>query len=167
MGSYYRASFRDLEGDFEAVSAIAKRVKRASVAVFRAAAKDIDRCAEAVRLAAPTHSFVYFDLAAHAKYKLPSSRMRFSKWSRRASWARNLVADVEWSAEERYPQRDGFSMPLRRAAIKAGATTINIPDTVGYTVPREYVRCSRPRENVPNSDKAASVHCHNDLGLRC
>jgi 2-isopropylmalate synthase len=67
----------------------------------------------------------------------------------------------------RHPHRIRFPVPLRRAAIKAGATTINIPDTVGYTVPEEYYDLfKRVRENVPNSDKAIfSVHCHNDLGM--
>ena len=81
--------------------------------------------------------------------------------------ARNHVADVEWSAEDGTRTEMDFLCRCVEAAIKAGATTINIPDTVGYTVPDEYERIFREViERVPNSDKAIfSVHCHNDLGL--
>ena len=81
--------------------------------------------------------------------------------------ARNHVADVEWSAEDGTRTEIDFLCRCVELAIKAGATTINIPDTVGYTVPEEYqAMFETVRNRVPNSDKAIfSVHCHNDLGL--
>jgi 2-isopropylmalate synthase len=158
------------EGDFEAVSAIARRVKNASVAgLARASAKDIDRCGEAVRHARKPriHTFVSTS-PLHMKYKLqkePSEvlEMVISQVTR----ARNLVEDVEWSAEDGTRTEHDFLCRCVEAAIKAGATTINIPDTVGYTVPEEYEAIFRMlHERVPNAGKAIfSVHCHNDLGL--
>ena len=81
--------------------------------------------------------------------------------------ARNLVEDVEWSAEDATRTEIDYLCRCVEAAIKAGATTINLPDTVGYATPEEYAALFRTvRERVPNSDKAIfSVHCHNDLGL--
>ncbi len=158
------------DGDFEAVSAIAKRVKRASVAgLARAAFKDIDRCAEAVRHAVRPriHTFVSTS-PLHMKYKLQKSPEEvLAMVTAQVSRARNHVADVEWSAEDGTRTEMDFLCRCVEAAIKAGATTINIPDTVGYTVPDEYERIFREViERVPNSDKAIfSVHCHNDLGL--
>ncbi len=158
------------EGDFEAVSAIAKRVKNATVAgLARAAFKDIDRCADAVRhaLRPRIHTFISTS-PLHMKYKLqkePSEVLEMV--SAQVTRARNHVEDVEWSAEDGTRTEIDFLCRTVEAAIKAGATTINIPDTVGYTVPEEYERIFRTvRERVPNSDKAVfSVHCHNDLGL--
>ena len=158
------------DGDFEAVSAIAKRVKRASVAgLARAAFKDIDRCAEAVRHAVRPriHTFVSTS-PLHMKYKLQKSPEEvLAMVTAQVSRARNHVEDVEWSAEDGTRTEMDFLCRCVEAAIKAGATTINIPDTVGYTVPDEYERIFREViERVPNSDKAIfSVHCHNDLGL--
>jgi 2-isopropylmalate synthase len=158
------------EGDFEAVSAIAKRMKRASVAgLARAAAKDIDRCAEAVRPALRPRIHVFISTSPlHMKYKLqkePGEVLEMITSS--VARARNLVADVEWSAEDGTRSEIDFLCRCVEAAIKAGATTINIPDTVGYAVPREYrALFETVRQRVPNSDKAVfSVHCHNDLGL--
>ena len=158
------------EGDFEAVSAIAKRMKRASVAgLARAAAKDIDRCAEAVRPALHPRIHLFISTSPlHMKYKLqkePGQVLEMITSS--VARARNLVADVEWSAEDGTRSEIDFLCRCVEAAIKAGATTINIPDTVGYAVPREYrALFETVRQRVPNSDKAVfSVHCHNDLGL--
>ncbi len=158
------------EGDFEAVSAIARRVKNATVAgLARASFKDIDRCAEAVRHAAKPriHTFVSTS-PLHMKYKLqkePSEVLEMV--SAQVARARNQVPDVEWSAEDGTRTEMDFLCRCVEAAIAAGATTINIPDTVGYTVPEEYEYIFRTvRERVPNADKAIfSVHCHNDLGL--
>jgi 2-isopropylmalate synthase len=158
------------EGDFEAVSAIAKRMKRASVAgLARAAAKDIDRCAEAVRPALRPRIHLFISTSPlHMKYKLqkePDQVLEMITAS--VSRARNLVSDIEWSAEDGTRSEIDFLCRCVEAAIKAGATTINIPDTVGYAVPREYrALFETVRQRVPNSDKAVfSVHCHNDLGL--
>src|ERR1700681_3861378 len=81
--------------------------------------------------------------------------------------ARNYTDDVEWSAEDATRTEADFLCRCVEAAINAGATTINIPDTVGYTVPEEHFALFKMlRERVPNSDKARfSVHCHNDLGM--
>ncbi|HRJ70379.1 MAG TPA: 2-isopropylmalate synthase [Beijerinckiaceae bacterium] len=158
------------EGDFEAVSAIAKRVKNATVAgLARAGANDIDRAGEAVKHArrGRIHTFISTS-PVHMKWKLQKTPdevlgLVISSVTR----ARNLVEDVEWSAEDGTRTEMDFLCRCVEAAIKAGAGTINIPDTVGYTTPEEYFDLFRTvRERVPNSDKAIfSVHCHNDLGM--
>ena len=158
------------EGDFEAVAAIAKRVKRASVAgLARASFKDIDRAGEALKHAVRPriHTFVSTS-PLHMKYKLQKEPQQvFEMVTAQVTRARNWVEDVEWSAEDGTRTEMDFLCRCVEAAIKAGATTINIPDTVGYTTPEEYEHIFRTvRERVPNSDKAIfSVHCHNDLGL--
>jgi 2-isopropylmalate synthase len=158
------------DGDFEAVSAIAKRIKRATVAgLARAAFKDIDRCAEAVKhaLRPRIHTFISTS-PLHMKYKLQKEAAEVLQMvTAQVTRARNYVQDVEWSAEDGTRTEFDFLCRCVEAAIKAGATTINIPDTVGYAVPEEYEALfRRVREQVPNSDKAVfSVHCHNDLGL--
>ncbi len=158
------------EGDFEAVFAIAKRMKRASVAgLARAAAKDIDRCAEAVRGALRPRIHLFISTSPlHMKFKLqkePSEVLALVTQS--VARARNLVDDIEWSAEDGTRSEIDFLCRCVEAAIKAGATTINIPDTVGYALPQEYrALFETVRAKVPDSDKAIfSVHCHNDLGL--
>jgi 2-isopropylmalate synthase len=158
------------EGDFEAVSAIAQRMKRASVAgLARAAAKDIDRCAEAVRPALRPRIHLFISTSPlHMKYKLQKEPGEVLEMiAANVGRARNLVSDVEWSAEDGTRSEIDFLCRCVETAIKAGATTINIPDTVGYAVPDEYrALFETVREKVPNSDKAVfSVHCHNDLGL--
>ena len=158
------------EGDFEAVSAIAKRVKRASVCgLARAAFKDIDRAGEALKSAVRPRIHTFISTSPlHMKYKLQKDPEEvFQLVSAQVSRARNWVDDVEWSAEDGTRTEMDFLCRCVEAAIKAGATTINIPDTVGYTTPEEYEYIFRTvRERVPNSDKAIfSVHCHNDLGL--
>jgi 2-isopropylmalate synthase len=158
------------EGDFEAVSAIARRVQSSVVAgLARASIKDIDRCAEAVRHARRPriHTFVSTS-PLHMKYKLQKEPSEvLGMVSAQVARARNHVEDVEWSAEDGTRSDLDFLCRCVEAAIKAGATTINIPDTVGYTVPDEYEALFRAvRERVPCSDKAIfSVHCHDDLGL--
>src|SRR6266699_170644 len=123
------------EGDFAAVHEIAKRTKNAVICgLSRAALKDIDRCADAIK---------------------PARR------------ARNYTDDVEWSSEDGTRTEHDFLCRCVEAAIHAGATTINIPDTVGYTVPEEYFALIKMvRDRVPNSDRARfSAHCHDDLGM--
>ncbi len=158
------------EGDFEAVTAIAKRIKRATVCgLARAGMKDIDRAGEAVKQAHSPRIHTFLSTSpVHMKYKLqkePSEVLDMVVAS--VTRARNWVGDVEWSAEDGTRTELDFLCRCVEAAIKAGATTINIPDTVGYTTPDEYRQLFRAvRERVPNSDKAIfSVHCHNDLGL--
>ena len=158
------------EGDFEAVAAIAKRVKRAVVAgLSRASFKDIDRCAEAVRHARRPRIHTFLSTSPiHMKFKLQKEPDEVLEMVRaQVARARNHVEDVEWSAEDGTRTEIDFLCRCVETAIKAGATTINIPDTVGYTVPEEYFELFKTvRERVPNSDKAIfSVHCHNDLGM--
>lgn len=157
-------------GDFEAVSEIAKRVKKATVAgLARAASRDIDRAGQAVSQAEKgrIHTFISTS-PLHMKYKLQMEpETVYEKVIESVSRARNLVDDVEWSPEDGTRTDHDFLCRCVEAAIKAGATTINIPDTVGYMVPEEYQALfAMVRERVPNSDKAVfSVHCHDDLGL--
>ena len=158
------------EGDFESVTAVAKRVKNATVAgLARAGDKDIDRAGEAVRHAkrGRIHTFISTS-PVHMKWKLqkePDEVLALVASS--VKRARNWVEDVEWSAEDATRTEHDFLCRCVETAIKAGATTINIPDTVGYTVPEEYAALFKMlRERVPNADKAIfSTHCHNDLGL--
>ncbi len=157
-------------GDFEAVSEIAKRVKDSVVCgLSRAGTKDIDRAGEALRHAerGRIHTFISTS-PVHMKHKLqmtPEQVLDAVVGS--VSHARNLVDNVEWSAEDATRTERDFLCKCVEAAIKAGATTINIPDTVGYTVPNEmYDIIKMLRDRVPNADKAIfSTHCHNDLGL--
>jgi len=158
------------DGDFEAVSAVAKRVKNATVAgLSRASFKDIDRCAEAVKSAKRPRIHTFLSTSPiHMKWKLQKEPDEVLEMVRASvARARNHVDDVEWSAEDGTRTEIDFLCRCVETAIKAGATTINIPDTVGYTVPEEYFEMFRTvRERVPNADKAIfSVHCHNDLGL--
>ncbi len=158
------------DGDFEAVSEIARRVKRATVAgLARAAFKDIDRCGEAVKHAhrARIHTFISTS-PLHMKFKLQKSPEQVLEMiSATVTRARNWVEDVEWSAEDGTRTEHDYLCRCVETAIKAGASTINIPDTVGYAVPEEYEALFQMvRNRVPNADKAIfSVHCHNDLGL--
>ncbi len=157
-------------GDFEAVKAIASIVKRAQVAgLARAADRDIDRAWEALRQAQRPriHSFISTS-PLHMKYKLQmGDNAVLEAVGRSVARARNLCPDVEWSAEDGSRTEPDFLCRCVESAIHHGASTINIPDTVGYAVPDEFGELIRMLMNrVPNIDKAiVSVHCHNDLGL--
>ncbi|MDE2578377.1 MAG: 2-isopropylmalate synthase [Hyphomicrobiales bacterium] len=158
------------EGDFESVSEIARRIKNASVCgLSRAAPNDIDRCAAAVKHARKPRIHTFISTSpVHMKWKLQKEPHEVLELvTQQVTRARNHVGDVEWSAEDGTRTEFDFLCRCVEAAIRAGATTINIPDTVGYTTPEEYETLfRRVRETVPNSDKAIfSVHCHNDLGL--
>jgi len=158
------------DGDFEAVSAIAKRVKKATVAgLARAIFADIDRAGDAVRHAqrGRIHTFVSTSPIhlAHQMRKSEAEVLEIITAS--VARARNLVEDVEWSAMDATRTSIDYLCRCVEAAIKAGATTINLPDTVGYATPEEYAGMFHAvRERVPQSDKVIfSTHCHNDLGL--
>ena len=158
------------EGDFAAVNEIAKRSKNAVVCgLSRAGFKDIDCCAEAIKPAAQRRIHTFLSTSpVHMKYKLQKEPQEvYEMVIAQVTRARNYTDDVEWSSEDGTRTEFDFLCRCVEAAIKAGATTINIPDTVGYTVPDEYFSLiKRLRENVPNSDAARfSVHCHNDLGM--
>jgi 2-isopropylmalate synthase len=157
-------------GDFEAVNAIAKMVKKAVVCgLSRAKKADIEASGNAIKPAkrGRIHTFISTS-PLHMKYKLqmpPEEVLNAIHES--VTTARNFTDDVEWSAEDGSRTEDDFLCRAVEIAIKAGATTINIPDTVGYAVPEEYgAKFKMLLERVPNMDKAVlSVHCHNDLGL--
>jgi 2-isopropylmalate synthase len=158
------------EGDFEAVSAVAKRAKNATIAgLARAINADIDRAGEAVRQArrGRIHTFVSTSPIhlAHQMRKTETEVLEIITAT--VTRARNLVEDVEWSAMDATRTPIDYLCRCVEAAIKAGATTINLPDTVGYATPDEYLAMFRDvRARVPNADKAVfSTHCHNDLGL--
>jgi 2-isopropylmalate synthase len=157
-------------GDFEAVKAIADQVRDSIIcSLSRANDRDIARSAEALKGAARSriHTFIATS-PLHMEKKLrmtPDQVFEQAKLSVR--FARNLTADVEFSPEDGYRSDPDFLCRVLEAVIAEGATTINIPDTVGYAVPELYGTFIRHlRERVPNSDKAIwSVHCHNDLGM--
>jgi 2-isopropylmalate synthase len=158
------------DGDFEAVSEIAKTIKGSTIAgLSRAARGDIERAGEAVKHAERPriHTFIATS-PLHMQYKLQMEPEQvLERIHDSVSMARNLVDDVEWSAEDGSRSEHEFLCRCVETAIKAGASTINIPDTVGYAVPEEYAALiAMLIERVPNSDQAIfSVHCHNDLGL--
>ncbi|MFT7127382.1 MAG: 2-isopropylmalate synthase, partial [Pseudoalteromonas tetraodonis] len=157
-------------GDFEAVQAVARAVKSSIICgLSRACKGDIERAAEAVMPAerGRIHTFIATS-PIHMEKKLNMSPDQVVEAAVAAvKLARNLVEDVEFSAEDAGRSEPEFLCRIVEAAINAGASTINIPDTVGYNTPRQYGELIRHLiENVPNSDKAIfSVHCHNDLGL--
>jgi 2-isopropylmalate synthase len=158
------------EGDFLAVNEIAKRTKNAVVCgLARAAFKDIDRCGEAVKPARRSRIHTFISTSpVHMKHKLQKEPHEvYEMVVAQVTRARNHTDNVEWSSEDGTRTELDFLCRCVEAAIKAGATTINIPDTVGYTVPDEYYALfNAVRERVPNSDKAVfSVHCHDDLGM--
>ena len=157
-------------GDFDAVQAIANAIKDSTIcSLSRANDRDISRAAEALKGArsARIHTFIATS-ALHMEKKLrmtPEQVLEQAKLSVR--FARNLVGDVEFSPEDGYRSDVDYLCRVLEAVIKEGATTINVPDTVGYAVPELYGNFIKTlRERVPNSDKAIwSVHCHNDLGM--
>jgi 2-isopropylmalate synthase len=158
------------DGDFEAVNEVAKVVKTSIVCgLARATRIDIERCAEAIKLAVRPriHTFIATS-PLHMKYKLQMEPEEvLLQVSDSVTRARSYVDDVEWSAEDATRSEHDFLCRCVEAAIDAGANTVNIPDTVGYTVPEEYAALIvMLRNRVPNIDGAViSVHCHNDLGL--
>jgi 2-isopropylmalate synthase len=157
-------------GDFESVQAIAEAVRGPVICgLARSAPADIMRAAEAIRPAARgrIHTFISTS-ALHMKYKLrmaPDAVLQAVTDS--VTLARNFVPDVEWSAEDGSRTDHDFLCRCVEAAIRAGATTINIPDTVGYAVPEELAAIfTMLRERVPGADGVIfSAHNHNDLGL--
>ena len=158
------------EGDFAAVHEIAKRAKNSVICgLSRAAFKDIDRCAEAIKPAERRRIHTFLSTSpVHMKYKLQKEPHEvYEMVIAQVTRARGHTDDVEWSSEDGTRTEIDFLCRCVEAAINAGATTINIPDTVGYSVPEEYYNLFKTvRERVPNSDKAVfSTHCHNDLGM--
>src|SRR5271165_16064 len=158
------------DGDFAAVHEIAKRSRNAVICgLSRAAFGDIDRCAEAIKPARRSRIHTFLSTSpVHMKYKLQKEPHEvYEMVIAQVTRARNYTDDVEWSSEDGTRTEPDFLCRFVEAAINAGATTINIPDTVGYTVPEEYFALIKMlRERVPNADKARfSAHCHDDLGM--
>ena len=157
-------------GDFEAIRTIAATIKDSIVcSLARANDRDISRAAEALEPARRKriHTFIATS-PLHMEKKLRMTPDQVFEGARLAvRFARKFTDDVEFSPEDGYRSEPEFLYRVLEAAIKEGATTINIPDTVGYAVPELYGAFIRDlREKIPNSDKAVwSVHCHNDLGM--
>src|ERR671918_2504488 len=157
-------------GDFEAVRAIANRVKGVTVAgLARCNESDIERAAHAVKgaEAARIHTFIATS-DIHLQHKLRMSRQEvLERVDRMVRFAKGFTSDVEFSAEDATRSDWNFLAQVFSAAIAAGATTINVPDTVGYTSPPEYAALMEYlTASVPNVEQAIiSVHCHDDLGM--
>ena len=158
------------KGDFEAVQSIAKQLKTSTVCgLARATSGDIERAAEALKPSdnRRIHTFISTS-PLHMKYKL---KMEPDDVHQAVidivTYARSFTDNVEWSCEDATRSDHDFLCRCIESAIDAGASTINIPDTVGYTLPMEFnALISMLIDRVPNMDKAVvSVHCHNDLGL--
>ncbi len=158
------------DGDFEAVSEIAKLCKSSIVCgLARASFGDIDRAADAIRHAkrGRIHTFIGTS-PLHRQHQLNlTADQVFERVVASVTRARNATDDVEWSAMDATRTEHDYLCRVVEAAIKAGATTINIPDTVGYATPEEYYDLIRMLLNrVPGMDKVIiSTHCHDDLGL--
>jgi len=157
-------------GDFEAVQSVANIIKDSTVCgLARALDKDIDRAAEALKGAnsARIHTFIATS-PVHMANKLQMSPEQVLEQAVKAvKRARQYTDNVEFSPEDAGRSETDFLCRIIEAVIEAGAGTINIPDTVGYTLPEHFGKLiAELRERIPNSDKAIfSVHCHNDLGL--
>ena len=158
------------EGDFEAVREVAKLVRKPIICgLARSGRFDIDRAADALRPAerGRIHTFIATS-PLHMKFKLQMEPEEVHQAViDSVTHARNYTDDVDWSPEDGSRTDPDFLCRVVESAIKAGATCINLPDTVGYALPEEFGGLiTMLRERVPNSDKAVfSAHCHNDLGL--
>ena len=157
------------QGDFEAVQAIARAVKNVQVAgLCRAVKGDIDRCWEAIKDAKNPRIHTFLATSdIHMKYKLDKTADEVLIMAEKAvKHAAQYTKNVEFSAEDASRSDWDFLVKVTETVIDAGATVVNIPDTVGYTQPFEYYDMIKYlMDNVKNVDKAIiSVHCHNDLG---
>jgi len=158
------------KGDFRTVRKISEQITESTVAALcRTSQKDIDRAAEAVEPAAKPriHTFIATS-DIHMKYKLKKSREEVLESAVEAvEYARKFCEEVEFSAEDASRSDPEFLYKIFEAVINAGASVINVPDTVGYAMPWEFGQLiGNIRKNVPNIDQATvSVHCHNDLGV--
>jgi len=157
-------------GDFDAVKAVAAVIRDSTVCgLARANEQDVRRCGEAVRGAKSprVHTFIATS-PIHMEKKLRMEPSQVIEQAVRAvQWAREYTDNIEFSPEDAGRSDLDFLCRILEQVIKAGATTINVPDTVGYTLPEHFGgMIGKLRERIPNSDKAVwSVHCHNDLGL--
>src|SRR6266480_1975516 len=158
------------DGDFAAVQAVAAECREVIVAALcRTAEADVRRAAEALRGAARPriHTFVATS-DIHLEYKLKKTRAEVIEMTRQAvRLARNFTDEVEFSAEDATRSDVDYLCEVFRVAVAEGATILNVPDTVGYTLPAEFAQLvSTVRDRVvADRDVTISVHCHNDLGL--
>ncbi len=158
------------EGDFEAVSRISEEIRGCEIAgLARTSIEDIDRAWAAISNAAKPriHTFIATS-DIHMKYKLNMSREDVIASAVKAvKHAKSFTDNVEFSAEDGSRSDRDFLCDIFEATINAGATTVNLPDTVGYAIPQEFAELvGYVKKNTPNMNKAIlSVHCHNDLGL--
>src|SRR5579859_1640287 len=157
-------------GDFEAVEKIAKALRKTVIAgLSRAVRKDIEACAKALKPAkrARIHTFISSS-DIHLKHLFRKSREEaLASVADAVKFARNFTDNEEFSAQDASRSELDYLCRMIETAIKNGATTVNVPDTVGYAIPTEYGHMVGTLKNrVPNISKAIiSVHCHNDLGL--
>jgi 2-isopropylmalate synthase len=158
------------DGDYETVREIGKVIKQSTVAALcRTRDIDLERAVSSLEFAAKprVHTFIATS-DIHMKYKLQQTREQVLESAVKAvEYARSYFDDVEFSAEDASRSDPQFLIDIFTAVIDAGATTINVPDTVGYALPWEYGQLIKTlKEEIPNIDQAViSVHCHNDLGL--
>src|SRR5438105_58595 len=157
-------------GDFAAVNAIAKAIKNSTVcALARANENDVRRAGDALKGAKSGRLHMFLASSPiHMKMKLRMTPEQvLAQAVKSIGWAREYTDNIEFSPEDAGRSEPDFLCKLVEASIAAGATTINIPDTVGYTMPWQFGELIKYlRERVPNSNKAVwSVHCHNDLGM--
>jgi 2-isopropylmalate synthase len=158
-------------GDHEAVRAVAEEIRRPRIAALaRCRQEDIDHAWDAIRHAARPMLHVFLATSdIHLQYKLKISRAECLRQSaEQVAYARSFTPDVEYSAEDAMRTDIEFLMEVIDAVLAAGATTVNLPDTVGYNVPSEMARifsevCLRTHRKHPHA--VISTHCHNDLGL--
>ncbi|MGM0381659.1 MAG: 2-isopropylmalate synthase [bacterium] len=158
------------QGDFESVRDIAREIDTSTIAgLARSRQEDIERCAEAIDPAAAGRIHVFIATSdIHVEQKLEKTKKEVLDTAVEAvELARSFEDDVEFSPEDAARTQPEFLYEIVEAVIDAGATTVNIPDTVGYAVPEQFGEIiSDLRKEVPNIDQAKiSVHCHNDLGL--
>src|SRR3989475_10212401 len=158
------------EGDFAAVQAIAAVIRRPIIAgLARACRPDIERAWQALKDASRPRIHVFLATSdIHLKYKLRISRQQCLEQARDAvRLAKSLCQDVEFSPEDATRTDLEFLLQIVQAAVEAGATTVNIPDTVGFSMPAEFGELIQTiRQRVPGIEKITiSAHCHNDLGL--
>ncbi len=160
------------EGDFAAISTITQAIRKPRIAsLARAKTEDIEMAARALQFADRARIHVFLASSdLHLEYKLKIGRQEaLDRTAESVRLARSLVDDVEFSPEDATRSDREFLIEMVRVAIEAGATTINMPDTVGYTTPEEYGRMFREvRERIPAVNEKGIVlssHCHDDLGL--
>ena len=160
------------EGDFAAIATITQAIRKPRIAsLARATSEDVEMAARSVQLADRARLHVFLASSdLHLEYKLKIGRQEaLDRTAEAVRLARSYVDDVEFSPEDATRTDRDFLVEMVRVAIEAGATTINMPDTVGYTTPEEYAQMFREvRERIPAVDAEniiLSAHCHDDLGL--